>query len=103
MVIINLVLLLNDFLKLKALTLINNSLQLSTMKLCNYSLLLLHLRNLDIQSIDVKIAYLYGNLDEKIYIEQPEDFRLFGKKTKSGNFKKYYIALSKLAYPGSTQ
>jgi len=26
-----------------------------------------------------------------------------GKKTKSGDFVKYYIALSKLAYPGSTQ
>jgi len=53
------------------------------MKLYNCSSLLLHLRNLDIQSIDVKIAYLYGNLDEKIYIEQLEGFRL--------------------SYPGSTQ
>jgi len=25
------------------------------------------------------------------------------KKTKSGNFAKYYMALSKLAYPGSAQ
>jgi len=27
------------------------------------------LEDLDIQSIDVKIAYLYGNLDEEIYME----------------------------------
>jgi len=26
------------------------------------------LKDLDIQSIDIKIAYLYGNLDEEIYM-----------------------------------
>jgi len=29
------------------------------------------LEDLDIQSIDIKTAYLYGNLDEEIYMEQP--------------------------------
>jgi len=52
------------------------------------------LEDLDIQSIDVKTAYLYSNLDEEIYL---------GKKIKFGDFAKYCTALSKLAYPGSTQ
>jgi len=40
------------------------------------------LKNLDIQSIDVKIAYLYGNLDEEIYMKQLEGFKLPGKENK---------------------
>jgi len=60
----------------------NYSLQLSVMKLHDCFLLLLHLRILDIQSVDIKIAYLYGNLDEEIYIEQPEGFKLPGKENK---------------------
>jgi len=40
------------------------------------------LEDLDIQSIDVKTAYLYGDLDEEIYMEQPEGFKLSGKENK---------------------
>jgi len=40
------------------------------------------LEDLDIQSIDVKTAYLYGDLDEEIYMEQPEGFKLLGKENK---------------------
>ena len=40
------------------------------------------LKNWDIYIVDIKTAYLYGNLDEEIYIEQPEDFRLLSKKKK---------------------
>jgi len=40
------------------------------------------LEDLDIQSIDIKTAYLYGDLDEEIYIEQLEDFKLPGKENK---------------------
>jgi len=40
------------------------------------------LEDLDIQSVDVKIAYLYGNLDKEIYMEQPEGFKLPGKENK---------------------
>jgi len=40
------------------------------------------LEDLDIQSINVKTAYLYGDLDEKIYMEQPEGFKLSGKENK---------------------
>ena len=38
------------------------------------------LEDWDIHSIDIKTAYIYGNLDEKIYMEQSKDFRLSGKK-----------------------
>ena len=40
------------------------------------------LEDLDIQSIDVKTAYLYGDLDEEIYMEQPEGFKLPEKENK---------------------
>jgi len=40
------------------------------------------LENWNIHSIDIKTAYLYSNLDKKIYIEQPEDFKLSGKEKK---------------------
>jgi len=38
------------------------------------------LKDWDIYNIDIKTAYLYSNLNEKIYIEQPEGFRLLGKE-----------------------
>ena len=40
------------------------------------------LEDLDIQSVDIKTAYLYGDLDKEIYMEQPEDFKLPGKENK---------------------
>jgi len=40
------------------------------------------LEDWDIHSIYVKTANLYSNLDEKIYIEQLEDFRLSSKEKK---------------------
>jgi len=40
------------------------------------------LEDLDIQSVDIKTAYLYSDLDEEIYMEQPEGFKLPGKENK---------------------
>ena len=40
------------------------------------------LEDWDIHSIDVKTAYLYNDLDKKIYIEQSKDFRLPNKGKK---------------------
>jgi len=40
------------------------------------------LEDLDIQSVDIKIAYLYGDLDKEIYMEQSEGFKLPGKENK---------------------
>ena len=40
------------------------------------------LEDLDIQSVNIKTAYLYGDLDEEIYMEQLEGFKLPGKENK---------------------
>ena len=40
------------------------------------------LYNLEIHQMDVKTAFLNGDLDKEIYIEQPEGFKVPRKKTK---------------------
>ena len=60
----------------------NYSLQVVYYKTVQLLLAIAALEDLDIQSIDVKTVYLYGDLDEEIYIEQPEGFKLSGKENK---------------------
>ena len=60
----------------------NYSLQVVYYKTMQLLLAVAALEDLDIQSIDVKTVYLYGDLDEEIYIEQPEGFKLSGKENK---------------------
>ena len=36
--------------------------------------------NLEIQQMDVKTTFLHGNLEEEIYMEQPEGFKVYGKE-----------------------
>jgi hypothetical protein len=40
------------------------------------------LENWDMFSVDIKTAYLYGKLDEEIYMTQPEGFKISGKENK---------------------
>ena len=40
------------------------------------------LRNLKIHQMDVKMAFLNGDLDEEIYMEQPEGFIAPGQEKK---------------------
>ena len=40
------------------------------------------LENWDISALDVKTAFLYGQLDEEIYMEQPEGFKVRGQEDK---------------------
>jgi len=40
------------------------------------------LENWFITAINVKMAFLYGKLDEEIYMEQPEGFKIRGKEQK---------------------
>ena len=60
----------------------NYSLQVVYYKTMQLLLAVAALEDLDIQSVDVKTAYLYGDLDEEIYIEQPEGFKLPRKENK---------------------
>lgn len=36
--------------------------------------------NLEMSQLDIKTAFLYGKLDEKIYLQQPEGFVVAGKE-----------------------
>lgn len=44
------------------------------------------LRNHEVHQMDIKTAFLNGDLDEEIYMEQPEGFHLQGKKRKFVNW-----------------
>lgn len=36
--------------------------------------------NLELAQFDVKTTFLHGDVEEKIYITRPEDFKIVGKK-----------------------
>ncbi|KAL5821663.1 hypothetical protein ACOSQ3_023545 [Xanthoceras sorbifolium] len=49
--------------------------------------------NLEVEQLDVKTAFLHGDLDEEIYMEQPEGFQVKGKEKSVCRLKKSLYGL----------
>ena len=49
--------------------------------------------NLGIEQLNVKTTFLHGDLEEEIYIEQPEGFIVKGKEELVCNLKKNFYGL----------
>jgi hypothetical protein len=52
----------------------------------------------DIQALDVKTTFLYGDLDEDIYMAQPEGFIVKGQESKVYRLKKAIYGLKQASY-----
>src|SRR6201984_1837554 len=55
------------------------------------------LNNWHITGLDVKTAFLYGELDEELYMEQPEGFKIKGQETKVMRLKRAIYGLKQAA------
>ena len=49
--------------------------------------------NLEVEQLDVKTAFLHGDLEEEIYIQQPEGFEVKGKENLVCKWKKSLYGL----------
>jgi ATP-binding cassette subfamily B (MDR/TAP) protein 1 len=49
--------------------------------------------NLYLEQLDVKIAFLYGDLEEDIYMQQPEGFAIQGNENQVCKLKKSLYGL----------
>ena len=49
--------------------------------------------NLEVEQLDVKTTFLHGNLEEEIYKEQPEGFKVKGKEQLVCKLKKSLYGL----------
>ena len=54
-------------------------------------IVLASLHSLDIHQMDVKIVFLNGELEEDIYMEQPEGFVVFGKEKNYANLLSHFV------------
>src|SRR6266571_7399069 len=55
------------------------------------------LRNWHISGLDIKTAFLYGDLDEELYMEQPEGFKIPGQQNKVMRLRKAIYGLKQAA------
>lgn len=56
------------------------------------------LNNWHIEGLDVKSAFLYGELDEELYMEQPEGYKIVGQENKVFLLKKSIYGLRQAAF-----
>jgi hypothetical protein len=61
------------------------------------------LEDWEIEALDVKTAFLYGNLDEELYMEQPEGFVVKGQERKVYRLKKALYGLKQAAIAWNKQ
>ena len=57
--------------------------------------------NLEIEQMDVKTDFFHCDLEEEIYMEQPEGFKVDGKKKLYANSKRVSMASNKLPDSGT--
>jgi len=60
-------------------------------------LVLAALRNWHISELDIKTAFLYGDLDEELYMEQPKGFKIPGQQNKVMHLRKAIYGLKQAA------
>ena len=51
--------------------------------------------NLELEQLNVKTAFLHGDLDENIFMEQPEGFKVKGKENMVWKLRKVYMDLNR--------
>lgn len=51
-------------------------------------------QDLELEQMDVRTTFLHGNLEETIYVRQPEGFEVAGKESNMCLLKCHYMALS---------
>jgi hypothetical protein len=61
------------------------------------------LEDWEIEALDVKTAFLYGNLNEELYMEQPEGFVVKGQEKKVYRLKKALYGLKQAAIAWNKQ
>ena len=61
------------------------------------------LENWDIEVLDIKTAFLYSDLDEEIYMQQPEGFIIKGQEHKVYKLKKAIYGLKQASYAWNKQ
>ena len=51
------------------------------------------MRNLELEQLDIKTAFLHRELDEEIYMDQPEGFIVHGKEDHVCKLKRFLYGL----------
>lgn len=79
---------------------LSSTTQSTVVKHCSIRLILalVALSNLELEQLDVKTAFLHGELEETIYMDQPEGFAIGPNKGKVCLLKKLLYVLKKMVY-----